>query len=228
MNTIIQALQSVQPYLEKVWIVIMILNVITIVPTVLFVLFYWLSKKFTNKPVTKIYIALICTTLLVSIIYFALMYVLNKYGIIIVNIYQLYALTVVAVAATYVDAFILLLVCGILVIIINIIKAFIRRIYYIKSLKQHGAKVSNNSETSYNENMGNEFTQTVSKFTSNYLKSFMREGKPINRLQIMLDNKEDYIGKLTEICVSNDPNNTVNSRKVAEFYYNYYVKIFSE
>lgn len=228
MNMIIQALQSVQPYLEKVWVLIMVLNVITIVPAVLFVLFYWLSKKFTNKPVTKIYIALICTTLLVSIIYFASMWLLNKYGIITLNIYQLYVLTVVAVAATYLDAFIWLLVCGILVVIINIIKALIQRVRYVKALKQHISKVSNNSATIHNENIGNEFTQTVSKFTSNYLKSFMREGKPINRLQIMLDNKEDYITKLMEICVSRDPNNNVDSRKVAEFYYNYYVKIFSE
>lgn len=85
------------------------------------------------------------------------------------------------------------------------------------------------SQKIQNDTSGTTYTITkeVSKFTSNYLKSFMRPGVPINRLQIMIDNKEDYIAKLSEHIGANT-NTETNMKKVAEFYYNYYVKIFSE
>ena len=71
-------------------------------------------------------------------------------------------------------------------------------------------------------------TKDVSRFTSNYLKSFMKNGTTINRFQVMVDNKEDYIMKLEPLLVSKDPTYDIDTRTVAEFYYNYYVKKFSE
>ena len=102
-----------------------------------------------------------------------------------------------------------------------------------KNKKQDNVIVSKETET-YEEiehttkGISYTITKEVSKFTSNYLKSFIREGKPINRLQIMIDNKEDYITKLQLLFSSHDPNHYIDARKVAEFYYNYYVKKFSE
>ena len=228
MNMIIQALQSVQSYFNNTWVLIIVMASIAIVPAALFVMFYFISRKFTKRPYVKLYGALLCTTFLAMIIYFMAIYFLNKFGVIAVTLKDVATLTIGCLSLMFLSWFIWLVLGGIVVGIVSLIKHITRRTPRIKAEKRVLANGSTQMVVTSENNMGNEFTQVVSKFTSNYLKSFMREGKPINRLQIMLDNKEDYITKLMEICVSRDPNNNVDSRKVAEFYYNYYVKIFSE
>ena len=228
MNYLIQALQSVQSYFNNPWVLVIVMASIAIVPAALFVMFYFISRKFTKRPYVKLYGALLCTTFLAMIIYFMAIYFLNKFGVIAVTIKDVATLTMGCLSLMFLSWFIWLVLGGIVIGIVSLIKRITRRTPRIKAEKRMLANGSTQTVVTSENNMGNEFTQTVSKFTSNYLKSFMREGKPINRLQIMLDNKEDYITKLMEICVSRDPNNSVDSRKVAEFYYNYYVKIFSE
>ena len=228
MNYLIQALQSVQSYFNNTWVFVIVMASIAIVPAALFIMFYFISRKFTKRPYVKLYGALLCTTFLAMIIYFMAIYFLNEFGVIAVTLKDAAMLTIGCLSLMFLSWFIWLVLGGIIIGIVSLIKHITRHTPRIKAEKRVLANGSTQTVVTLENNMGNEFTQTVSKFTSNYLKSFMREGKPINRLQIMLDNKEDYITKLMEICVSRDPNNNVDSRKVAEFYYNYYVKIFSE
>lgn len=68
-------------------------------------------------------------------------------------------------------------------------------------------------------------TQCATRFTSNYIKSFITPGIPADRLVILQENREDYLRKLTEYLADNAPiNKNRDISAIAEFYYSYFIK----
>lgn len=205
------------PYLSTVWILCVLCACIFVLSLGIYIVANVGKIKYS-----KINILLLCNT-----IYFISIYL----------VIWLTNLEFTWLESIVLDVFVLG-VSAVLYICFYIVQCVIMGIVkLIKRIKNKKVKVKKDtqpvtmqvSQKVQNDTSGTTYTITkeVSRFTSNYLKSFMRPGVPINRLQIMIDNKENYITKLSEHIGANT-NTDTNMKKVAEFYYNYYVKIFSE
>ena len=117
----------------------------------------------------------------------------------------------------------LLIIACIFIIIYKLIK------YTGIKKKSESVKITKPTETkTYNES-NPVVTKLISRFTSEYLKSFIRPGITIDRLEILKDNKQNYITKLKQVLTESNQNYS-NSEldTISEVYYNYYIKKFSD
>ena len=207
------------PYLTTIWILCLVCAVLFIVPLGIYI------TSCVGSKYSKIRKLLFFNTIYLVIIYLCLALTLEFTWLesFIVSIFIL-GISLLMYICFYITNMLLIL-------ILQLFRPR-KKVEKIKTVKQN--KISEKQNTvgkipkTNNEPHSYTITKDVSRFTSNYLKSFMKDGVTINRLQIMQDNKEDYITKLQPLLASKNQTYDIDTRTVAEFYYNYYVKKFSE
>lgn len=214
MEVIQSSLKIIPEIIETPWKLITLGAVALVIPALCIFIF---NQIFKNTKL-KQYKIDVLNALVSFVITFAIFVNLNRF---IFEIEYLQSI-ILSIVFTSITTFIYLCIA--------IIFYIVWIIYSICKEKRIVKNVVHTAPKDEYENLANSsnVTHCANKFTLDYIKSFAKPGILIDRLEILKSNKDTYIDKLSDYLLENaNIQDKKCSDNVAEFYYNYFLKRWS-